>query len=68
MATPEKNVVVKADRRGRFLVYVGGQFMAGVTRVTHTADWGEPAGRLVIEVTGYAVDFFPDDPEPEAKS
>lgn len=66
MGIPEKNVVVKADRRGRFLVFVGGQHMAGVTRVTHTADWGEPAGRLVIEVTGYAVDFFPADGDPEA--
>ena len=67
MSEFKRNVVVKADKRGRLHVFVGGQHMAGITKVTHTADWSEPAGRLVIEVTGYCVDFFPADFEPEGE-
>jgi len=63
-AEPKRNIVVRADKRGRFLIYVGGQYMGGVTKVIHTTDWAEPAGRLLIEVTGFAIDFSPIDLPP----
>jgi hypothetical protein len=63
MGIPEPNVVVKRNSKGGLRVYVGGQLMAGVTKVGIEGHSGESI--LKLEVTGrfVTIEEMPSDPK-----